>query len=72
MKPPLPFYIPEFEYKVDEDSEKSIIEIIREFKWKHVTVVSDNIGVIKSFNQKAAEKNICVTKNAYIHSERYS
>ena len=70
LKQKIPFYIPEFNHEIDQEVEKSVIAIVSKFKWKHLVVISDNTDVIMSFNKKAAEENICITRNAYIRSKR--
>ena len=68
----IPFFIPNFKNRVEDNQEEAVIEIISKFKWEHLILVSDNLDVIQSFNEKSAKLNtpICITRNAYIKKNR--
>ena len=52
----------------DENMEKAVIAIVEKFGWDHLVLMTDNSKVIKSFNEKAANKSICVMKNVLLQS----
>lgn len=68
----IPFYNENNKPRYDDNEEEAALHVISKFKWEHVIVVSDNLDVIRSFNEKAARLNspICISRNAYIKKKR--
>ena len=68
LKPKIPIYILSAKPQFDHNEAEAALEIISKLHWEHIIVISDNLEIIHSFNEKAAKLNkpVCITRNAYI------